>query len=45
MHWVAYDYEFLEETLESTIQVDEFTRNLFNIHKRILEDKDAAQVN
>lgn len=45
MHWVAYDYAFLEETLEGTIQVDEFTRNLFNIHKQVLEDKDAAQVN
>lgn len=44
MHWVAHDTEFLRDTLANTIKVDEFTKNLFNIHERILADKEATQV-
>lgn len=44
MHWVAHDAEFLRETLANTIKVDEFTRNLFNIHERILAENGSAQV-
>lgn len=44
MHWVAHDTEFLRETLANTIEVDEFTRNLFKIHERVLADDDAAKV-
>lgn len=44
MHWVAHDNEFLRETLATTIKVDEFTKNLFNIHERILAENDSAQV-
>lgn len=44
MHWVAHDTEFLRETLANTIKVDEFTRNLFEIHERILAENDSAQV-
>lgn len=43
MHWVAHDTEFLRETLANTIKVDEFTRNLFNIHERILSENGSAQ--
>lgn len=44
MHWVAHDTEFLRETLANTIKVDEFTRNLFNIHERILAENTSAHV-
>lgn len=44
MHWVAHDTEFLRETLANTIKVDEFTRNLFKIHERILAENNSAQV-
>lgn len=44
MHWVAHDTEFLRETLANTIKVDEFTRNLYNIHERILAENESAQV-
>lgn len=44
MHWVAHDTEFLRETLANTIQVDEFTRNLFEIYERVLAENDSAQV-
>jgi len=33
MHNVAHDYEFLKETLQDTIKVDEFTRRLFEIYE------------
>lgn len=35
MHRVAYDYEFLKETLEETIKVDNFTMKLFNIYETV----------
>lgn len=44
MHWVAHDTEFLRETLANTIQVDEFTRNMFNIQEKMLTENDSAQV-
>lgn len=33
MHKVAHDYEFLRETLEETIKVDQFTKRLFDIYE------------
>lgn len=44
MHWVAHDSEFLKETLANTIQVDDFTRKLYEIFEWTLENG-AAQVN
>lgn len=44
MHWVAHDTEFLRETLANTIKVDEFTRNLFTIYERILDEGGPTQV-
>ncbi|GAB0086212.1 Glutathione synthetase [Sergentomyia squamirostris] len=38
MHKVAHDTEFLMSTLANTIQVDEFTGNLFRIYENILEN-------
>jgi len=35
MHKVAHDYNFLKESLKYTIQVDEFTRNLFEIYETV----------
>ncbi|KAI1285182.1 Glutathione synthetase [Halotydeus destructor] len=36
MNKVAFDDQFLETSLRSTIQVDEFTKKLFDIHCRVL---------
>lgn len=44
MHWVAHDTAFLRETLANTIQVDEFTGNLFKIYERVLAENGGAQV-
>lgn len=44
MHWVAHDTDFLRETLANTIKVDEFTRNLFSIHERMLAERSNDQV-
>lgn len=38
MHWVAYDHQFLEETLEQTIKVDEFTAGLYRIYESVHAD-------
>lgn len=38
IHKVAHDEEFLRETLSSTIQVDEFTGNLFKIYETVLSE-------
>lgn len=35
VHAVAFDYEFLKETLASTIKVDDFTNELFKIYETI----------
>ena len=44
MHKVAHDNEFLEKTLCKTIEVDEFTGRLFQIHQQILSEGGSAQV-
>ncbi|KMQ97831.1 glutathione synthetase [Lasius niger] len=44
IHRVAHDYDFLKETLEETIKVDDFTRNLFDIYKIIREEGAAQKV-
>jgi glutathione synthase len=38
IHKVAHDTEFLRETLAGTIQVDEFTANLFKIYETVLAE-------
>ena len=43
MHKVAHDRKFLTETLRSTIQVDEFTRKLFEIYETV-QNEGVAQV-
>ncbi|KAJ8686608.1 hypothetical protein QAD02_022402 [Eretmocerus hayati] len=35
MHKVAYDYEFLSETLKTTTRTDNFTSKLFNIYHTV----------
>lgn len=42
IHKVAYDYDFLKDTLQETIKVDDFTKNLFNIYE-IIHKEGAAQ--
>ena len=43
MHKVAHDRKFLTETLRSTIQVDEFTRKLFDIYETV-QNEGVTQV-
>lgn len=38
MHRVAHNEAFLKETLQGTIQVDEFTGNLFKIWETVLDE-------
>lgn len=38
MHNVAMDSEFLKSTLRSTVEVDEFTGELFKIYEKVLEE-------
>lgn len=40
-HRTAYNYKFLSETLERTIQVDPFTSNLFKVYEKVLKDGTA----
>ncbi|XP_071448498.1 glutathione synthetase-like isoform X2 [Hetaerina americana] len=35
MHKVAHNYEFLSESLKSTIEVDDFTKRLFHIYETV----------
>lgn len=42
IHRVAHDYDFLKDTLQETIKVDDFTKNLFNIYE-IIHKEGAAQ--
>ncbi|XP_044735974.1 glutathione synthetase-like isoform X2 [Chrysoperla carnea] len=42
MHKVAHDYDFLKESLKDTIEVDDFTKNLFDIYE-IIHSEGAAQ--
>ncbi|XP_053985217.1 glutathione synthetase-like [Hylaeus volcanicus] len=43
IHRVAQDYNFLKETLEETIKVDNFTKELFNICKIVNDNGGSAQ--
>ncbi|XP_043261242.1 glutathione synthetase-like [Colletes gigas] len=43
IHRVAQDYNFLKETLEETIRVDSFTKELFNICKTVNDEGGSAQ--
>lgn len=43
MHRVAHSREFLNDCLKETIQVDEFTGNLFKIYETV-QDEGVAQV-
>ena len=38
MHKVAHDREFLTETLQETIKVDDFTRRLFDIFVKVWDE-------
>lgn len=42
IHIVAHDYEFLKETLQETVKVDDFTRKLFEIYE-IVHKEGATQ--
>lgn len=44
MHNVSNDNAFLSSSLKDTIKVDDFTRNLFDLHKRILLEGTAQPV-
>lgn len=44
IHKVAHDYDFLKETLEETIKVDDFTRNLFDIYETIHKEGIAQKI-
>ena len=44
MHKVAYDFDFLKETLRKTVTVDTFTARLFEIHEKIINEGGPAQV-
>ncbi|CAN7991747.1 unnamed protein product [Ixodes hexagonus] len=37
MHRVAYDHEFLEDCLQSTIETDEFTASIYRIYEQVRE--------
>lgn len=41
IHNVAHDVDFLKETLESTIRVDDFTADLFRIYETVLSEGTA----
>eukprot|EP00092_Neocalanus_flemingeri_P069964 GFUD01085827.1.p1 GENE.GFUD01085827.1~~GFUD01085827.1.p1 ORF type:complete len:481 (+),score=152.43 GFUD01085827.1:71-1513(+) len=43
MHKVAHDYDFLKETLNHTIKVDEFTGRLWNIYETIMGEGGPTQ--
>ncbi|XP_046386679.1 glutathione synthetase-like isoform X1 [Ischnura elegans] len=38
MHKVAHSYEFLSESLKSTIEVDDFTKRLFQIYETVRKE-------
>lgn len=44
IHRVAHDYDFLKETLQETIKVDEFTKNLFEIYETIYKEGAAQKI-
>ncbi|RVE41532.1 hypothetical protein evm_013817 [Chilo suppressalis] len=45
MHKVAHDDEFLEETLQNALQVDEFTANLYNIWVKVRTEGISQPIN
>lgn len=44
IHNVAYDDEFLKESLKSTISVDEFSAKLFEIYQTLLQEGALQEV-
>ncbi|EZA60374.1 Glutathione synthetase [Ooceraea biroi] len=44
IHRVAHDYDFLKETLQEIIKVDDFTRNLFHIYESVHEEGAAQKI-
>ncbi|KAJ0171391.1 hypothetical protein K1T71_012941 [Dendrolimus kikuchii] len=44
MHKVAHDVEFLEETLQNALQVDEFTASLYDIWVKVREEGVAQPI-
>lgn len=43
-HRISYDDQFLTESLQEIIKVDDFTRNLFNIYLKVRDDKKAQKI-
>ncbi|KYN02713.1 Glutathione synthetase [Cyphomyrmex costatus] len=44
IHRVAHDYDFLKDTLQETIKVDDFTKNLFSIYEIIHKEGIAQKI-
>lgn len=44
IHRVAHDYDFLKETLQETVKVDNFTRNLFDIYETVHKEGPAQKI-
>ncbi|XP_071448496.1 glutathione synthetase-like isoform X1 [Hetaerina americana] len=44
MHKVAHNYEFLSESLKSTIEVDDFTKRLFHIYETVRNEGFAQPI-
>jgi len=44
IHRVAHDYDFLKETLQEIIKVDDFTRNLFHIYETVHKEGAAQKL-
>ncbi|XP_019696426.1 glutathione synthetase [Harpegnathos saltator] len=44
VHRVAHDYDFLKETLQETVKVDDFTRNLFDIYETVHREGAAQKL-
>lgn len=44
IHRVAHDYDFLKETLQGIIKVDDFTKRLFDIYETVHEEGAAQKI-
>lgn len=44
IHRVANDYDFLKETLQETIKVDNFTKNLFEIYEIVYKEGASQKI-
>ncbi|XP_034939816.1 glutathione synthetase-like [Chelonus insularis] len=44
IHKVAHDFQFLKETLSPTVQVDDFTRRLFDIYETVYNEGPIQRV-